>query len=345
VLFLNSCKKESSKIEKIQLSDVQHTHQVNISYEELYTDYLLSYPECILLTDSFLIIQDDRAQTAFYHAIDRISGLLAFEFGQKGNGPGELLLTTLSPFYDKFKNGIQIFDRNRKSICYYDLNEHKIICKSILDDISQKHNLFLSQLFDLDEFYLAAGSNGVLDNSRFVIFDKSFELKNVFNEYPILDNNRKVNEELKEKLLNIHFLKISPNKKKAVFASYEIGLLEIFNIDELPNKMPKTKSLLLTKPVKYKDETLFGFEDVFVTDNFIYALHNGKTAEDNPYYSKSIKVFDWDGNPIVEYKTGVDMRCLAIDEVKKIIYAVAYTDEKGFFLIQAKYDNSNHIIE
>lgn len=85
--------------------------------------------------------------------------------------------------------------------------------------------------------------------------------------------------------------------------------------------------------MKNKDENIWGFEDIYVTDNYIYTLHNGKTTEENPYFSKSIKVFDWLGNPIIEYNVGVDMRCLAVDEIEKKIYAVAYEEEKDFFLI------------
>jgi hypothetical protein len=116
--------------------------------------------------------------------------------------------------------------------------------------------------------------------------------------------------------------------------------MEIFNIEELPERIHKVKSLLLTKPMKNGKENIYGFEDVYVTDKYIYALHNGKTAKENPYLSQSIKVFDWEGNPVVKYNLGIDMRCLAVDEDKNIIYAVAYNDEDGFFLIRTDVQNN-----
>lgn len=187
---------------------------------------------------------------------------------------------------------------------------------------------------DLENCYLATGMNGLLNDFRFVVFDKSFELISKFENYPLLDDNREKNKKLNEEIFNIYFLKTSPDKKHLLFASYKIGLMEIFNIEELPERINKVKSLLLTKPMKNEQGNIYGFEDVYVTDKYIYALHNGKTAEENPYLSQSIKVFDWEGNPVVKYNLGIDMRCLAVDEDKNIIYAVAYNDEDGFFLIR-----------
>jgi hypothetical protein len=228
---------------------------------------------------------------------------------------------------------LQIFDLDRRSLCYYFINEDNTICNNVID-VSAKYNLYLQNFFDLDSLYLATGMNGILNNKRFVVFNKSFELIDGFEEYPVLDYNKEKNKKFKENLLNIYFIKISPDKKNLAFASYKTGLLEVFSLNELPEKIIKVKSLLFAPPMKNNSEDIFGFEDVFVTNRYIYTLYNGKTADENPYYSKSIKVFDWNGNFTVEYHTGIDMRCLAVDENNKIIYAIAYSDEKGFFLIQ-----------
>jgi hypothetical protein len=293
----------------------------------------------MLLSDNYLIIQDDRGHDFYYHSIHRISGELDLEFGKKGNGPGELLYASGNPLFNCLKNELQVFDSNGKRFCYYKLDENVANCMNVVD-ISKKNNLFLLELLDLDTCYLATGMNGVLDDFRFVVFDKSFEPIHTFEKYPVLDYNREENQKINEELFNIYFLKTSPDKKHLLFASYRIGLMEIFSLEALPENIHKVRSLLLTKPMKYQKENIFGFEDVYVTNKYIYALHNGKTAKENPYLSQSIKIFDWQGNPVVEYNTGIDMRCLAVDEDRGIIYAVAYNDDDGFFLIQVEFDST-----
>jgi len=329
-LIMLSCKKSDSEI--IRSSKVIFPRVAELSYKTLPTDFLLAFPMCILLTDSHLIIQDEYGHDFFFHAINRTSGELDYEFGGKGNGPGEMTFITWSSFYDKLKNEIQSYDSNSKRLCLFNQNEHTANSTNFVD-ISVKYNLFVQNLIDLDTCYLSTGMNGDFNKHRFVVFDKSLELTGKSGHYPVLDAHEGTNKELLNYVFKIPFWRVSPNKKHLLFASHDIGLMEIFELDSLP-KVNTVKSLLLTEPMKNDRENIIGFEDVHVTDNFIYALHNGKTAAENSGSSKSIKVFDWEGNPVIEYNVGIDMRCLAVDEEKNIIYAVAYDEDNGFFLIQ-----------
>jgi hypothetical protein len=326
-------------MEKVEVTDIPFTNAVDISYREVDTDLLLSYPTAILLSDSFLIIKDDRGHDFYFHIINRVSGKLESEIGRKGNGPEELLYASWNPLFNCLKNELQVFDTNGKKLCRYKLDEKNVDCTNIID-IAQENGLFLSELLDFDNHYLAAGMNGLLDEYRFVVFDKLFKPINHFEKYPLWDDDAEINEKINKEVFNSYFLKVSPDRKHLLFASYRVGFMEIFNLEELPEKINKIKSILLTKPMKNEKENIFGFEDIYVTDHYIYALHNGKTAEENPYFTQAIKVFDWQGNPIVMYNIGVNMLCLAVDENMKVIYATAYTDEEGFFLIQIALDDS-----
>jgi hypothetical protein len=72
---------------KIEVTNIVPDNSANVSYKELETDFLLSYPKNIVLANKYLIIQDDRGHNFYYHGINKNTGLAEYEFGEKGNGP------------------------------------------------------------------------------------------------------------------------------------------------------------------------------------------------------------------------------------------------------------------
>jgi hypothetical protein len=330
--LLVACSK-NPKIDKISVTDVVFENSITADYEEIKTDFLLSYPKAMLLSDSNLIILDNKGYDSFFHVLNRTSGKWKTDLGRRGIGPQDLLYTTENPVINKSKNAIQVFDSNGKRFCTYSITGDTADCTN-LAPVFAKNNLFVRDFLDMDNYYLA--SIGLLKNERFAVFEKSLKMIHQLEKYPVLDENVKKDEKLRNELYETYFLKSSPDKQHLLFASYKIGLMEIFDLAQMPEKIKKVKSLLLTKPMKNEQENIYGFEDVYVTDRYIYVLHNGQTAEENPYLSKCIKVFDWEGNPIIACHTTIDLRSLAVDETQKTIYAVAYDKEEGFILIQIK---------
>jgi hypothetical protein len=86
------------------VSEITFASSIDIPYEIMYTDFLLSYPKCMILSDDYLIIQDDRGHDFYFHAINRISGELAMEYGRKGIGPGEILYASANPVFNCLEN-------------------------------------------------------------------------------------------------------------------------------------------------------------------------------------------------------------------------------------------------
>lgn len=231
IATLLSCKKNSQQ-EIIQVTTEKYDTVVNLSYQELSTDFLIAYPSALILIDSHLIIQDNKGHDFYYHAINRNTGLLEYEFGKRGNGPGEILSTSINPLGGQGNETIQIFDSEKRELCYF--NDGKNVNSQKILDLSKKFGVYLLNFFDLDSCYLATGVNSVLDKKRFVVIDKTFDLLKGMIEYPILNKDKDENEHLSKELFNIYFFKFAPNKKKAVFASYKIGFLEIFDLSALP---------------------------------------------------------------------------------------------------------------
>lgn len=329
LLFFGGC---SNNI-RIEVSDVVFEKEEKVAFKKIETDFLFSYPVSLLLTDSLLIVQDERGHSFFFHALHRKSWDLQSEFATKGNAPGELLYPSYSPHIKD--NTLQVFDYNMRCINFYEIEGSKVLFKNMRSFTRQiKNNAFIRQCIDIGDKYIATGDNGFFDQNQIALFDSSFNQPKTFERDLVLSSNKNENTKLKRELYNIYFLKTNPSMSFMVLASYKIGVLEIFDLEKDPDNVRKINSLILTPPLDQENNTIYGFEDVFVTDNYIYALHNGKSAKENPLLAKNIKVFDKSGDPVVQYNVGVDMRCLAVDEKQNIIYAIAYTEEEGFFLIE-----------
>lgn len=330
-ILVLSCKQKNHNY---PVSEISFKKQVDISYKEINIDFYLSYPKSLLLTDSFIVIQDDRGHDYFYHVLNRNTGQLEFEFAKKGNGPNEVLSTSINPMVDQQENSFQFFDRDRRNINNYNLFTNIMSYESVGNKVAD-YGLWAHNFFTVGNYYLSLGMNGKFEYKPLAIFDKSLKLTGMFGEYPFFSSDEKKNKELLELYRHIYFFRISNDKRKAIFASYTMGLFQIFDLTELPHKVTTVKSIQLT-PLFTSNENIWGFEDVYVSNNYAYLLHNGQASTANQYYSTSIKVFDWEGTPIADYNTEVSMRCIAIDEDEEVIFAIAYTDEKGFFLIKMK---------
>jgi hypothetical protein len=101
ILFCFSCKNGVRTDEVIPVSDIEFENRLNVSYREIKTDFLLSFPVNITLTARNFIIQDGRGHDFYYHIIDRDSGILVKDFGMKGQGPQDLLFVNWNPFYNQ----------------------------------------------------------------------------------------------------------------------------------------------------------------------------------------------------------------------------------------------------
>ena len=73
-----------------------------------------------------------------------------------------------------------------------------------------------------------------------------------------------------------------------------------------------------------------GFVDIACTNKYVYALYSGKRLEDglfSAYYGSYVFVYDWNGNPIIQYELEEDLFKLNIDESEGILYGPANVPE------------------
>ena len=71
---------------------------------------------------------------------------------------------------------------------------------------------------------------------------------------------------------------------------------------------------------------------VLTTEKYIYALYSGRTREEEgteSYEANDILLYDWEGNPVVNYKTDRFIRNIKYDEDEEIFYSYIVNSETG----------------
>lgn len=184
-------------------------------------------------------------------------------------------------------------------------------------------------------YYLATGVNGRFVDNRFLVLDTLGNVKTAIGNYPEIlpDLLVKPEEDMQTILFNTALFRRSPDKQKAVFASYKGALLEFLDLSALPDSVP-VKSVQLERPKKKEQITrehegwVYGFEDVYVTNKNVYVIYNGETAVDNPELGRYILKYNWDGNLLHQYKFDMGLRSLAVDEATGTIFFVGYVNDE-----------------
>lgn len=179
---------------------------------------------------------------------------------------------------------------------------------------------------------------GFAKGMRFTVADE--ESRSVYTEYPqILPESN--DEEIAPVLLYASREAVSPDGSRWVQATYIGAVLEIFEYKD--NDIRSVRINPIYRPVyeghgmevSWGDETTIGFDDVVVTDKYIYTLLNGtfgKNLKSNPPvrpFTNEITIFDWNGNIRQIISTDCMMMAIDIDEKEDVCYAMAFNMDRG----------------
>ena len=131
------------------------------------------------------------------------------------------------------------------------------------------------------------------------MLDYSYELYNA--------NNEEFNTYQKF-LANQGNLVRHPNKKLFAGTVRYSSNMDIFKVDggkikhiksfRMQNPSYTTMQMMGLSRVVPQDDAINGFLDICATEKYILALYSDEKIRVSPYHSKTILVFDWDGNKI-----------------------------------------------
>ena len=292
--------------------------------------------------DTMIVFTTNPSALMSVVSLDTDSTLL--EFGMPGRGPGEYItLTTACQFEDR--NG---------HICLW---THNTDLFSMLVDITEsvkQQRLVRVETVELGAMYRQRRGLMILpDGNRFVKFAvlRHDARDNVF------DGPRYVyfspeNKEVKElEFFNLKPFSIAdPNGPNAARVAFE-GTIKItkdgtravdaynfadhINFLDLTNNKGFSVSYsqglsvddLFNTPVeRLMNKIMFTYKDVAVTDTHVFALYSGKldlpAPQIAPAINSSIRIFDWDGNPLALVNLDRELSDIAYNQRTKRIYGL-----------------------
>lgn len=286
------------------------------------------------LFNNLLIVEDFIQQPHCFFVVDLSQNEVIATFPNKGKGPGEIINPSMNPYITDVGT-LQLFDPNTRRICEYSLdltNLGKVISEIKLPQVLYKDNGFILECFHIDNSFIAIGNgNPFFSKYRFLHLneDNNHSFTGEIEKIPSHINN----ETFQKIMMYVRRVEIKPDKSKILFVSYIGGRMEIFenmNTKEgIQNTISKNFSPYIFTEDEYNvvwnDDTIIGFEDIFVTNDYIYALYNGCKGDEYEYPS-TIKVFNWDGLPVRQFNLNTNLRSIAVDEENNCIYGIFYTN-------------------
>lgn len=346
--YISSCSKKETTLEinPLVIESSESLYATSIDIEE---NVFWGSAFSMFLIDSTLYIQDCLNREAAIWGMDTTTWKLKKKLFFTGNGRGEIHTPSFNCRYDSCSSkSISLYDENLRkhtelNIYTMDVNENRGFDKDPIFEGADIKNII-----DIDSFYIATGTGGIFNEKRFIIFDSNLKVINHLPGYPAYSEIE--NNDLVKALNYLSEIRIKPDNSKMVIGSYIGGIFEIFDLDKIPDTISLIKRSTFHLPqfeiakdihknLYCTENTIYGFENIFVTDNFIYALYFDQNKESN--FPNRILVFDWDGEVVKQYIIDKALHGLCVDEVNFKIYGMAYSDEKGFYLVEIKIPNNN----
>lgn len=176
-------------------------------------------------------------------------------------------------------------------------------------------------------------STGMFDEGRYGLMNNNSE--EYFLSYPEIPSYRTINDTLRSALFASNIIKIKPDGTKFVCANMQSGIIDfcslipctnITRVAELNLYSPKaTVKNMRRTPVAYSTDNLFGFCDIEITDEYIYALYSGRSYrkyKDQIVYGERIVVFDWEGNHVHTYLLRNPFTSISFNKEENAIYGL-----------------------
>lgn len=334
VISLQSCTNKEILSQPITIELEELNYNINKDY--------LAKIEGIQCNDSSLISFDFHSGES-YTLFDLQTCKLIGRFGEIGDGPGEI---PLGCFGNLINNEFYIHDLSTGLIAKYDMD-------SITNHINYKpikltrydfpfSLIHFSKVVPLnDSIYFGAGLYS--NKYQYTLFDK----KNKIIDYNIdvYNANNKEFNVYHKMISNEGTLRKHPTLNKFVYfinRSSNIDFIEIIDNKIIPIKLkrdknPESKPIINGSIVRVQPELHceIGYIDLAVGVNNIYALYTDKDIT-NPYCSKIIRVFDWNGNFTKQYKLNKNAYYITVNEKRNIIYTAFRDEDDGWDITSYK---------
>lgn len=338
IVFLSACNnKPPQTIGEL----FPETFSLNQRKECLISEDSLGRVEGIACDEENLVVFDTRSNQCFT-LFDQQSGRQIGRFGNIGQGPLEIMFGS-SGYLEK------------KCLVTYN-DQSRIVMKYSLDSLRSgvvdgaptrltKHkisNALISRLITINDSIFVVGG---MYEARYqhLIFDANNRVLDYgIDVYNAADSSFNA---ITRYLSNQGCMAKHPYKNEFAYSVNFSSNLDFFEI--VDNKIKLKKTMRLGNPIcesvvedggqlfstRLTKESIHGFIEVCPTPKYLYALYSAGKIYEVQRKSKTVFVFDWDGNPIKELLLDMDVFHIAVNEKDKKMFAVVKNEEGGFNII------------
>lgn len=278
----------------------------------------------MVVFDSILIINEVFKEKIFKYFLVE-NGKMVYNFTTRGKGPNEIIFPGL----------ITVF--NDSVFSTYDSNKKQLIClkiQHVIDGNFQFNKALNIDLQDLTVF------QGYPVNDSLIIFTGIFEagqycLYNTHSGKTIVDVDFPDNIDHKGESNYIKAMAyqgeiaIKPDKSKFVFVCRN-GYFDVCSVSGKGIFLEKRNLYYLSEymaisntSVAHSSQSEYAFHSVETTDDYIYMVYSGRTHhefESEYVAGNNILVYDWHGNPVVNFKTNRYLHRMTLDRNNLIVY-------------------------
>ena len=179
-------------------------------------------------------------------------------------------------------------------------------------------------------------ATGLYTQGRYLLYDldtKTFDFHLSYPEHPVYPALR---EDTKAILYASTVLKVRPDNRYFVCGDMYSGNLEFCRItgDHIDRikaycyHHPRVYITEKTVPdVAYSRDNRFGFTDITVTSEKVYAIYSGHTYRENPrtfQQCRQLLVFDWEGTLLETYALDTPLTHITVDVSENVLYAIGH---------------------
>ena len=326
-----SCSNLNNKNDNIK--QIEHFEEEKVlSGKTIGLNNYFKNPQSCDFLDSMLMIIDKGTENAInFVSLDNYS--IIASYGNRGKGPAEFVNAPSS--FNQIsldKKHIFILEWDKARFSKYNIDS-MMNNKDYFPDrffvAPPELGLVYGMLFVNDTLLIGTSQNG-----KGRLFKWNIK-NNQLNYFPWIPKPEK--KVIPQALAQLYYerIAIKPDHR------YIVSSMDYFNrIDIFTNELELFKTLLFSKQTnplsEYKDNTIYWNNivnyfgpDIFVTNNYIYALYKGFTDKEfnekpSTVIKSQIQIFDWNGNAKYRLKLDRFIYPFTVDEKNKIVYGIDY---------------------
>lgn len=326
ILFIVGCKEDNRIIYTGLFADADP-----VSVNRLNDTFPFSFPTDIYIYDSLVVVVDAENNDKILHFFSKENGEFLCSAIDKGRGPNEVLVPTSSSIV---QNGISVFDAQSKKIVFADITN---IDSLSLSTIELKSPFMITSVIPYGNNLMLKGYQ---EDMLFGLYDSSTaELRPIYSDYSAYTDNDEVNRAITDYSVKVRY---NPKTNKLVYSTYIGGSL--FCTDLIDGKIhpiwsnhyfePQYEIVEGTTPIWVAPSLrgTIGFQDLCLTDNFVYGALWGCSQEEMIDKSPQIIKLDVQTGDLKEAYASKDIiLCFTIDS-NNILYGVFMNEEGLVYL-------------